>query len=119
MIKYKARVTSIGPFVSEFIDHNILVLFGESAPEELAEFALIHDGQTLHSPLAAGDRVSIDSHSFEILAVGEVASQNLENLGHLVLKFNGEKEVEMPGDVCVEKRPLPPIAVGTLITLEG
>ena len=115
MIKFEANVTAIGPFVSEFLDHNIIVLFGESAPEELAEFAIIHDGTRLAAPLAAGDRVCIDDDCFSILAVGEVANQNLENLGHLVLKFNGEQEVEMPGDVCVESRKLPPIKTGTKI----
>lgn len=119
MLKYEARVTVIGPFTQEFLDHNIIVLFGASAPEELVEFSVIHDGQTLHAPLVAGDVVQIGDEQFSILAVGDVANENFKNLGHLVLKFNGETEVEMPGDVCVEQRPLPAIEVGTTIKILG
>ena len=117
MLKYEARVKSIGPFTQEFLDHNIIVLFGENAPEELVEFSVIHDGKELLSPLEAGDIVQVDDEQFSILAVGDVANDNFKNIGHLVLKFNGESEVEMPGDVCVENRPLPPISVGSLIKL--
>lgn len=119
MNKYKARVTAIGPLVSEFLDFNIIVLFGQNAPEELAEFSILHDGQTLHAPLVVGDTVHVGETSFQVLAVGEVANDNLANLGHLVLKINGEHEIEMPGDVCVEIKPLPEIVVGTEIVVAG
>lgn len=119
MKKFEGRVTAVGPLVSEFLDHNIIVLFGQNAPEELAEFTIIHDGRDLAAPVTVGDHVHIDDARFEILAVGDVANDNLRHLGHLVLKFNGENEVEMPGDVCVVAQPLPPIAVGTTIRIEG
>jgi glucitol/sorbitol PTS system EIIA component len=115
MIKYESHFTQIGPLVSEFIDSNILVLFGETAPEELAEFAVIHDGKTLIEPIVSGDFVKIGEQVFQILAVGDVANTNLSNLGHLVLKFNGQTTVEMPGDVCLEAKPLPSIEVGTTL----
>ena len=47
-----------------------------------------------------------------MLAVGDVASENLLNLGHLDLKANGLAQPEMPGDVNVEARELPMINVG-------
>lgn len=119
MIKYTATITFIGPLANEFLAEQIIVLFGQNAPEELAEFALLHDGVDLSAPFAAGDTVTIGGQSFGILAVGEVANANLANLGHLVLKFNGEQEAEMPGDVCLDAVPLPDITVGTVITIEG
>jgi PTS system glucitol/sorbitol-specific IIA component len=115
MIKYKANITAIGPLVSEFIDAEILVLFGANAPEELAEFSVLHDGAELDGVLAAGDTVLLGENRYQILAVGDVASTNLANLGHLVLKFNGETEAEMPGDVCVEAKPIPPLKVGMIV----
>lgn len=119
MIKYNATITFIGPLAIEFLAEQIIVLFGQNAPEELAEFALLHDGESLVAPFGAGDTVTIGAQSFRILAVGEVANDNLANLGHLVLKFNGEPEVEMPGDVCLEAVPLPEVTVGTVITITG
>ncbi|HHY88584.1 MAG TPA: PTS glucitol/sorbitol transporter subunit IIA [Chloroflexi bacterium] len=120
MIKYQATVTYIGPLVSEFLDSGIVVLFGEDAPEELRDFAIIHDGHELIESIIPGDCVQIRGETYRINAVGEVANSNLANLGHLVLKFNGANEVEMPGDVCVEARQLPEIQVGdTLIIHAG
>ena len=119
MIKYAATVTAIGPLTGEFVEAGILVLFGASAPDELKDFAIIHDGVELTAPLAVGDVISVDAGRFNVLAVGDVASENLKNLGHLVMKFNGQTEPELPGDVCVESQPLPPVAVGTVIRIEG
>jgi len=118
MIKYQATITAIGPYVAEFIDHNMLVLFGDQAPEELAEFSIIHDGKELKGTLMVGDVVFLGDAEFKILAVGDVANNNLKNLGHVILKFNGETEPEMPGDVCVEARPLPAIEPGLVIRIE-
>jgi len=120
MIKYDCTVTSMGPLTEEFINAGILVLFGENVPEELIEFSILHDGTELAQEVAPGDQVRIDEQSFRILAVGEVANTNLANLGHLILKFNGETEPELPGDVCVEARAVPEIKPGTrfLITDE-
>ena len=118
MIKYQATITAIGPYVAEFIDHNILVLFGDQAPEELAEFSIIHDGKDLKGTLSVGDIVFLGETEFKVLAVGEVANDNLKNLGHVILKFNGETEPEMPGDVCVEALPLPAIEPGLEIRIE-
>lgn len=119
MIKYEAQIVAIGEMVSEFLAHDIIVLFGENAPSELAEFSILHDGNVLHAPIAPGDTVALDDVTLRILAVGEVANTNLANLGHLVLKLNGEDTVEMPGDVCVEKKPVPPLRIGTQIRVEG
>jgi PTS system glucitol/sorbitol-specific IIA component len=88
MNKYAATVTYVGPLAGEFLAEQIVVLFGQNAPEELAEFSIIHDGVTLTAPFVAGDRVTLDRQPYVILAVGEVANDNLANLGHLVLKFN-------------------------------
>ncbi len=119
MIKYKARVTEIGPLVDEFIEHGILVLFGQDAPEELAEFSILHDGHELVEPLQVGDKVFLCEESFTILSLGEVANTNFASLGHLILKFNGLDNPEMPGDVCVEQKPIPVLAEGTEIRIEG
>lgn len=119
MLKYSATVTAIGPLTGEFVEAGILVLFGASAPEELQEFAIIHDGVELAAPVAAGDVVWVGASSFNVLAVGDVANENLKNLGHLVLKFNGQTVPELPGDVCVESQPLPPVSVGTALRIVG
>ncbi|MGQ0600482.1 MAG: PTS glucitol/sorbitol transporter subunit IIA [Anaerolineales bacterium] len=119
MIKYTAHITGIGPLLAEFTDAGVLVFFGQSAPEELMEFAVIHDGQTLAEPVAAGDEFVIGEARYRITVVGEVANQNLANLGHFVVKFNAAAEAELPGDICAEARSLPPIEVGMQFQIVG
>ena len=90
MIKYTAQVTEMGPLTSEFIDAGMLVFFGADAPEELREFAILHDGTELKQDVAPGDMICIGDSCFSVLAVGEVANKNLSALGHFIVKFNGE-----------------------------
>ena len=119
MIKYQANITAIGPQVSEFVEAGVLVFFGQSAPSELAEFAILHDGTHLDDAVQPNDQLCLGTHTYRVLAVGEVANQNLSALGHLVAKFNGESVPEMPGDVCLEVAPLPEIQVGMSFRIES
>lgn len=112
MIKYSAKITEIGPLVSEFIDAGILVFFGSTAPDELREFAILHDGTQLNEDVVPGDQICLDDFCFRVLAVGEIANKNLAALGHFIVKFNGETTPEMPGDICTKAQPLPQVTVG-------
>jgi PTS system glucitol/sorbitol-specific IIA component len=102
--KFITRVTAIGDQVDEFMRHQILVLFEAGAPEELAVFSILHEPVLKGSNVEPGDVLWLGSADYRILAVGEVANQNLAALGHLVIKFNGLSDPELPGDVCVESR---------------
>ena len=118
--KYYARVTAIGELAGEFIAEGILVFFSNTAPEELQEHAVVHDraeGQT--ADVQVGDTIRLGEHRFPVLAVGAVANENLRNLGHLVLKFNGMNEAEMQGDVNVPEVPIPEIGINTELEIIG
>lgn len=117
MIKYQGKIISIGPLVDEFKQAGILVFFGKNAPEELVEFSVIHDASELVEPLSVGDSIFLGEEQFRILSIGEVANTNLTNLGHLILKFSGETEARLPGDVNVELKPVPEIKVGLEIKI--
>lgn len=112
---YELEVIAVGPLVSEFTSYGIWVLFHEQAPVELAEFALLHRAAAPQFSLVAGQILEIGPERFTIKAVGEVANANLRQLGHLVIKANGLSEPELPGDVCIESRPLPEPSVGLRI----
>ena len=66
-----------------------------------------------------GDTVRIDDRAYRVTAVGEVANDNMVNLGHMDLKANGETEPPLPGDICLEKLPLPEPGPGTTLVIEG
>lgn len=114
---YELTITAIGPLVEEFTEAGMWVFFRDDAPAELAEFALLHRAEAPREPVAPGQTLEIDGQRYMITAVGAVANENLSNLGHLVLKANGAPEVEMPGDVCIEARPLPPPRIGTQLRI--
>ena len=116
-VLYKSSVTEIGELAPSFIAEGMLVFFGESAPEELRTFCIIHKLEHAEGQVKEGDFVSIDGHEFEILSVGSVANDNLYNLGHLNLKANGNTVADLPGDVSIAKVDLPEVKIGTQIEI--
>lgn len=116
-VKYHMRVVEIGPLVEEFVHAGILVFFQVGAPPELAEFSILHEPSDSFTDVEPGDVVAIDGDRFRVTAIGEVANKNIRDLGHLIMKANGRSEPELPGDVCVEEKDLPPIRVGTIIQI--
>lgn len=116
-VLYQSTVTEIGELVPTFLAEGMLVFFGESAPEELKTFCIIHKVRHQEGQIKPGDVVSIDGNEFEILSVGNVANDNLYNLGHLNLKANGNLVADLPGDVSIAAVPLPEVNVGTIIEI--
>ncbi|TMD81649.1 MAG: PTS sorbitol transporter subunit IIA, partial [Chloroflexi bacterium] len=89
------------------------------APEELASFSVLHQPEITSGTVEVGDTLVLRSESYRVRAVGSVANENLQALGHLVVKCNDLDEPELPGDVCVDAKPLVMLAVGDEIRIEG
>ncbi|MGB9801200.1 MAG: PTS glucitol/sorbitol transporter subunit IIA [Thermanaerothrix sp.] len=113
-VKFSSRVVRVGHLTNEFISAGVLVFFGPKVPEELLDFAVIHEGGELAEPIKPGDKFCLDGECYNILAVGDVANKNLASLGHFIIKFNGQVQPEMPGDICAEARPLPSVKIGSV-----
>ncbi len=116
-VKYETTVTAVGPMAVEFAAEGILVFFGTDAPEELHEFAILHEHTPNEEDVAPGDTLEIGGVEFAVTGVGDVANDNLRNLGHLVVKFNGLAETELPGEVSVTPGDAPTIEPGTHIRI--
>src|SRR5690349_18887535 len=108
-LKYQGVIQSIGSMVPEFLDYGILIFFGGTAPRELQDTALVHNGTQLISELVVGDYLKFtppsapeQSRSFRLTAVGEVANANLAKLGHVVVHFDGATKAKLPGAISVE-----------------
>lgn len=119
--KYETKVVQIGPLAQEFMDAGILVFFGLDAPEELTDFAILHQPTTsLQMHVQPGDTLIVGNTAIQVLSVGGVANENLANLGHFVVKFNGFTEPEMPGDISVPiQNNLPAIEPGMIVAFIG
>ena len=46
MRKYELKVVSIGELAQEFLDEQIMVFFGNEAPDELKEHSIVHEQGT-------------------------------------------------------------------------
>lgn len=117
MDKYHTTVTSVGEMAGEFAEGGILVFFGPAAPEELHEFAIITEAAELRADVAPGDVLWVGDAEFGVVSVGALANSNIAELGHLVVKFNGLTEPELPGDVSVPSVPAPTVEAGTIIRI--
>jgi PTS system glucitol/sorbitol-specific IIA component len=113
IVKYRGVIQEIGHMVEEFLPHGILIFFGATAPAELREVSLIHDGAQLHAPLVVGDMLqfhhsSIDEATqlppmrFRLTAIGEVVEYNLAQLGHVVVHFDAATTATLPGAISVD-----------------
>ena len=117
--RYATTVTAVGEQVAEFVGQGILIWFAEGAPEELHFFTVLHRPSVTTGGVRPGDLVRIDDRVFRVTAVGEVANDNMVNLGHMDLKANGAAEAPLPGDICLEELPLPEPRPGTTLVIEG
>jgi glucitol/sorbitol PTS system EIIA component len=117
--RYAATVTAVGEQVPEFIGQGLLIWFAEGAPEELHFFTVLHRPTVTTGGVRPGDLVRIDDKAFRVTAVGEVANDNMVNLGHIDMKANGASEAPLPGDLCLEELPLPEPRPGTILVIEG
>ena len=116
--RYAATVTAVGEQVPEFIGQGLLIWFAEGCPEELHFFTVLHRPTVTTGGVRPGDLVRIDDKAFRVTAVGEVANDNMVNLGHIDMKANGASEAPLPGDLCLEELPLPEPRPGTMLVIE-
>lgn len=112
-VRYATTVTQVGSLVPDFADKGMLIFFGANAPAELHDMSVLHDPEVTVGGLEVGDVVVLDDVEFPILAMGAVANENLVNIGHIDLKFNGATTPPLPGDVCLPDNPPPTLAVGS------
>ena len=111
-VVYESAVTQVGGQVEAFLDHGLLIFFGDGSPAELHDISVLHRATVSDDGPLPGDTISLGGEDIEVLAVGPVVRDNLLNLGHLDLKADGRTEAKLPGDVCVRTGRLPLLTQG-------
>jgi len=118
MIKiYEVEIISLGEDSGTMLENNIITLFAEEAPSELAKVSVVNEKSELKGKVEKGDIISIDNQNYEITAVGEIANNNIRKLGHVTLRFNGKTTTKLPGDINLEKSEPPDLHEGTTISI--
>ncbi|WP_231036234.1 PTS glucitol/sorbitol transporter subunit IIA [Pectinatus sottacetonis] len=104
---YSTTVSSLGPLVKDFITENLIILFNKNAPPELAEFCVLHEGNNLSDIIESGDILKIENNTYKIVYVGGQVQKNLQDLGHISLKFNNNADKEsLEGSIYLENKPI-------------
>ncbi|HEM6083741.1 TPA: PTS glucitol/sorbitol transporter subunit IIA [Streptococcus suis] len=115
---FNTTVTAIGPEAEGMIEvANMLILFGEGAPADLAEFCFTINNKDLSGAIQIGGTVLIDELAFPITFVGEVVEKNLKNLGHITISCDGSTEGSLPGTLHVSANHLPKLTLGTSVKI--
>ena len=131
-IIYENTIKDKGECAEEFLENNMFVLFGDSAPDEIKDFCFWVDVVPINGTISVGQTVKIGGQSYKITAVGSEAPTTLAGqggggltahggdlvgLGHCTFNFSGQSEVDLLGTIYVENKPLPELKVGTVIQI--
>lgn len=115
--KFDTQINNIGPSVTDFLGEKMLILFGENAPAELAEYCLLINVKNVEGDIEVGDKLLLGNHEYKITAVGDAVKKNLSSLGHITLKFDGSKNPELPGTLYLEDIDIHEVKLGDQIRI--
>lgn len=117
MTIFKTKVKGIGLEAALFKAEKMIILFGEAAPDGLAEYCYNIEINQTTQPIEEGMQLFVDGKKFKITAVGSVVNQNLNTLGHITIKFDGSTVAELPGTLYVEDKTIPDISVDAIVEI--
>lgn len=116
---YQTIITRIGASATDALSDQMLITFREGAPADLEEYCFIHCHGELKGELHPGLQFTLGQHRYPVTAVGSVAEDNLRELGHVTLRFDGLNEAEFPGTVHVAGPVPDDIAPGSVLKFES
>ncbi|MSS45044.1 PTS sorbitol transporter subunit IIA [Cutibacterium sp. WCA-380-WT-3A] len=120
---WNAVVLRTGKGAQGMLDTGVMVLFGEPVPEALSDICIVHN-RGGRSPLASqrnllpGDVLNLAGTRYTIDEVGEAATSNLADLGHVVVYFNSPDQSLLTGAIKVSGPPPQLPGQGAILTFE-
>ena len=114
---YSSKIVRLGEQSGLFLAEGIVVFFGDNAPEELQDVAVVHKLNPVKGEIVVGTTIELSGETLKVTAIGEVANENFKNLGHLVLKLDSAEEAALPGDVSCSYSKIPEIVLGDTINI--
>ena len=116
---YSTKIVGIGGEVAKFTSLvKMLVIFDDSMVlPELRNFSVLHSGNKITDVIKPGDVLQLAGSEFKILSVGNEVNNNIKSLGHIVIKFNDDRDDLLEGSIHVEDKPIPKIRIGDEIAI--
>lgn len=113
---YENKIKAQGELVEEF-GREMMIFFGDNAPDTLKDYCHLIDIKKVNGQIKAGDYFEVDGSKVKILAVGEEAQSNLENLGHLTVNLSENLDDLLPGAIICENGKLNKLEIGSTIKI--
>lgn len=114
---YENKIKNIGSEVGAFEGDEIIILFGDNAPDTLKDYCHIIDVKPTQGTIEVGQNLILDGETFEITAVGNAAEKNLVDLGHMSIAFDGSIKAVLPGTIYVNGKNVPKLKIGSTIII--
>lgn len=114
---YETKVKEVGLEASAFESEKMIILFGDNAPSELIDFCYIIDINEVSNEITEENVLYLNDEAYNITKVGSAVNKNLNDLGHITLKFDGSEEAEQSGTLYLEDKKIVPIDKGTRISI--
>ena len=93
----------------------MLILFDETATEEIKNVAIIHDNHQGEKPyqIGVGDTLTVGDQVYTLMEIGERVNESLTMLGHATLLFREREEADLlPNAIYLTPPILPSLEVG-------
>lgn len=118
VIIYQTTFNKIGDFAPEALAEAMLITFKQGAPADLEDYCFIHNHGELLADLQVGDIAEFNGVDYPITAVGDVASLNLKELGHITFRFDSANRAEFPGTVHLVGVAPKHVALGSMLKIK-
>ncbi|MGY3953799.1 PTS glucitol/sorbitol transporter subunit IIA, partial [Aeromonas salmonicida] len=102
---YRTQVTQIGEFATESLNENMMIIFNDNAPKDVADYCFIHPDAELNGEILVGGQFLLGAISYPITAVGCVVSHNLDALGHITIRFDGGVVAQISQQIMISPAP--------------
>jgi PTS system glucitol/sorbitol-specific IIA component len=86
---FRTEVTAVADEARDMIEGGVMILFSPPCPPALGDISVLHKPiQPLEQTPQVGDVLKVGAESAELISVGDIAGDNLKELGHVVVYFN-------------------------------
>lgn len=118
MSVFETEIISVGAEAELFKDEKMVILFGKDAPDTLKDYCYNIKVNPVKGSITTDSILAIDESSYKVTAVGDVVQKNLEDLGHITIKFDGSTSAELPGTLYVEEKDIPDLDIGSHVMIQ-
>ena len=116
---FHSKIISIGNEASRFFEEGILLVFSaQSVMTQIKNYSVMIEDNHLEGTISVGQTLMIGKESFKITAVGNIAQQNIREMGHTTFKADGSTVAELPGSIYLEKKKIPEIKAGDCMIIK-